>query len=351
MWFVNMQQPTLSIIVPIYNAEKYLSVCLDSIITANLELVEVLLINDGSTDGSAELCKEYGRKYPYIRYIDQANLGPSAARNRGLQAAFGEYIAFFDSDDYIASDAFCKTVSLLGRFPDAELWVSDFHRVADNGCVLDRVYQIDDTERPMEGRAYLCQFLKGRDCVWNVWRYIFRRDFLIRNSLCFIEGISCAEDLEFAVRALTRAKKPCFFHNPYYSYRVNYGDTLTRKYTAERMRQLMEMLQCSAKYLNGENSDPGELLLNKLSQEYLLNLSLLQEVPAAERPQAGRFLREAAWVAPLANRWDLKLFSHIVSLLGINAASQITYRMKRAKRRVRGLKATLYGKKMGAKAL
>lgn len=346
-----MQQPRLSIIIPVYNAEKYLSACLDSIIAADIGAVELLLIDDGSTDGSAELCQEYGKKYPYIRCIDQANLGPSAARNRGLQAASGEYIAFFDSDDYIAPDAFCKTVSLLGQFPDAELWVSDFHRVADNGCVLDRVYQIDDTEKPMEGMAYLCQFLKERDCVWNVWRYIFRRDFLLGNNLSFIEGVNCAEDLEFAVRALTRAKKPCFFHNPYYSYRVNYGNTLTRKYSAERMRQLMKMLQCSAKYLNEENSDPGKLLVNKLSREYLLNLALLQEIPAAERPQAGRFLREAAWIAPLASRWDLKLFSCMTSLFGINAASRITYRMKRAKRKVRGLKTALYGKTMGAKAL
>lgn len=339
----------LSIIIPVYNAEKHLPECLDSIIAAGVEALELLLVDDGSIDGSAELCQEYEEKYPYVHYINQANLGPSAARNRGLQAASGKYIAFFDSDDYVAPAAFCKTVSLLGEFPDAELWVSDFHRVADNGCILDRVYQIEHTERPVEGTAYLCQFLRERGCVWNVWRYIFKRDFLIRNDLNFIEGVNCAEDLELVIRALTRANNLCFFHNPYYSYRVNYGNTLTRKYTAARMGQLMEMLQCSAKHLNGENSDAEKLLLNKLSQEYLLNLALLQEIPAAERPQAKQFLCEAVWIAPLANRWDMKLLSQIVSLLGIDAASQITYCMKRVKRGIRGLKTAFYDK-TGAKA-
>ena len=341
----------LSIIIPVYNAEKHLPECLDSIIAANIEALELLLIDDGSIDRSADLCQEYRRKYPYIRYINQANSGPSAARNRGLQAASGKYVAFFDSDDYVAPAAFCKTVSLLGQFPDADLWVSDFHRVADNGCILDRVYQIEHAERPVEGTAYLCQFLRERDCVWNVWRYIFKRDFLIRNHLNFIEGVNCAEDLEFIIRALTRAKSPCFFHNPYYSYRVNYGNTLTRKYTAERIGQLMDMLQCSAEYLNGENSDVEKLLLNKLSQEYLLNLALLQEIPAAERPRAEQSLRGAAWIAPLAYRWDLKLFSQVTSLLGIGAASQIAYHMKRAKRKIRGLRTALYGKTIGVKAL
>lgn len=346
-----MKQPMLSIIIPVYNAEKHLSACLESIVAADIEALELLLIDDGSTDGSAKLCQDYGAKYPYFRYIRQANLGPSAARNRGMQAAGGQYVAFFDSDDYIAPAAFCKTISLLEQFPDAELWVSDFHRVADNGCILDRVYQIEDTGQPMEGVTYLCQFLKTRDCVWNVWRYIFRRDFLIKNDLSFVEGINCAEDLEFAIRALTRAKNPCFFHNPYYSYRVNYGDTLTRKYTAERMRQLMEMLQCSARYLKEENPNGGRLLLNKLSQEYLLNLALLQEIPAADRPYVGQLFQEAAWIAPFASRWDLKLLSQAVSLLGINATSQITYRLKWIKRKIRGIKATLYDRRIGAGTL
>lgn len=343
-----MQQPKLSIIIPLYNAEKYLSTCLDSIIAADIERLELLLIDDGSTDRSGDLCQEYEIKYPYFRYIRQENLGPSAARNRGLQEANGEYIAFFDSDDYVTPTALSETVFLLGQFPDSDLWVSDFCRVADNGCILDRVYQIENREKPIAGKGYLCKFLKVHGCVWNVWRYIFRREFLIKNNLSFMEGINCAEDLEFMVRALIKVNNPYFFHNPYYLYRVNYGATLTRKYTAERIGQLMEMLQCSAEYLKEKNSSSGKLLLNKLFQEYLFNLGLLQEIPMAERFQAEQSFREAAWIASLADQWDLKLFFQIVTLLGIDTSSQITYCMKLMKRKFRGLKTVFYDKMIGA---
>ena len=84
--------------------------------------------------------------------------------------------------------------------------MSDFCRVSDCGCVLDKVYQIDDTPEPIQDKKYLQAFLGRGDCVWNVWRYLFQREFLMRGGLCFVEGADCAEDLEFVVRALTKWK-------------------------------------------------------------------------------------------------------------------------------------------------
>lgn len=91
----------VSIIIPIYNVESYLAQCLDSILGQSYKNIEVICIDDGSTDSSGAIAQQYANKDPRVRIITQANAGQSAARNRGLEQASGEYVAFIDSDDYI----------------------------------------------------------------------------------------------------------------------------------------------------------------------------------------------------------------------------------------------------------
>lgn len=97
-----MNEIKVSVIVPIYNTEKFLRKCIESIVNQTLQEIEIILINDGSTDNSHNICLEYAEKYPEkIRYINNKNIGCSATRNLGIELAKGEYIAFVDSDDYI----------------------------------------------------------------------------------------------------------------------------------------------------------------------------------------------------------------------------------------------------------
>ena len=93
--------PKVSVIIPVYNVEKYLSECLDSVVNQTLKDIEIICVNDGSPDGSAEILEEYAQKDNRIKVITQENRGVSEARNSGLKIASGEYIAFLDSDDYI----------------------------------------------------------------------------------------------------------------------------------------------------------------------------------------------------------------------------------------------------------
>lgn len=344
-----MEKQKLSIIIPVYNVEKYLPTNLNSILAANLEKTELILVDDGSKDDSLRICQSYAAKYPCIRLLCQQGSGPSVARNRGLDESNGEYIVFFDSDDYILPAAFRKTVFLLDMCPEGECWVSDFWRVAENGCILDRVYQIKDTSEPIEDRTYMRRFLHEPDCVWNVWRYIFRRDFLLDHGLRFCESARCAEDLEFVVRALSESKKTIFYHNPYYFYRVNYGKTLTRTYTAARVCQLMEMLQISARYLCDRQEATADLMLDKLVLEYLLNLALFWEVPANEREEVQRLLSNAGWMKLLTKATGLKLAGTVVSLLGTAPSAWLLHQMKKIKRWVREIKIATYSNRMERK--
>ena len=107
--------PEISIIIPVFNVEQYLKQCLDSIVSQDCSSIEVILIDDGSTDGSATLCKDYANTYNYIKFLHKENGGVSSARNMGLQHAKGEYVAFIDSDDYVTPDYLESLYKLLNH--------------------------------------------------------------------------------------------------------------------------------------------------------------------------------------------------------------------------------------------
>ena len=333
----------LSIIIPVYNAEPFLPACIDGILAAGLSDCELLLIDDGSTDASGAICERYAQAYPNIRVFRQANAGPSSARNHGLRMSRGMFVAFFDADDFIDPAAFRKTVSLLPRY-DAQIWVSDFSRVADNGCVLDRVWQIGETAEPITDPVYMLRFLSDGERVWNVFRYVFRRSFLTENELYFAEGVHCAEDLEYAVRALACVEKPVFFHNPYYFYRVNHGETLTNRFTGKRIQDLLDMLQLSSALLAERTDAYSRLMRDKLIKEYLMNLSLCCEIPAPERPAALARYKQASGLLRQASALRLKAACLFVRVFGIRFSARLLLMMKKVKRRFRRAKVRMYSK-------
>lgn len=107
--------PLVSVIIPVYNVEKYLARCLDSVVAQTYQNLEIILVNDGSTDASGEICRQYGQSDSRIRLFTQENQGLSAARNTGLDHMNGEYIVFVDSDDYISVHFVRPVDKMLGK--------------------------------------------------------------------------------------------------------------------------------------------------------------------------------------------------------------------------------------------
>ena len=165
----------VSVIVPIYNAEKYLRECLDSIVNQTLKEIEIILIDDGSTDGSAEICQEYLHD-SRVSYYRKENEGLAAARDDGMQRATGEYIGFVDSDDWLEPDMYEKMYQ-AGKSIDADIVYCDYKREKKvknkdfflcSGGVSENV---DD---------YINEILSG-DCSWFLWNKIFKREIAQRD--------------------------------------------------------------------------------------------------------------------------------------------------------------------------
>ena len=128
----------LSIVIPVYNVEKYLAKCLDSVIYPGLEGYEVIAVNDGSTDGSGAIAADYAERYPsLIRLIEQENGGLGAARNTGLEAARGEFVCFLDSDDWLRDGAVPEMLEKLKE--DFDICIFGMLSVTEAGVVLDDI--------------------------------------------------------------------------------------------------------------------------------------------------------------------------------------------------------------------
>lgn len=177
----------LSFIIPLYNSAKWLEKCLYSVLNQDIpeSEMEIICVNDGSPDNSAELAREIAKKHPSIIVIDQPNQGPSGARNTGMKAATGKYLCFVDPDDYVEPNVYGK---LVKQMEDENLDMLRFN------------YQIVDEEyKPVEKRTFEKQFdyspklMSGAefiatrlDLACNIWRYMYRREIITENGIwCF----------------------------------------------------------------------------------------------------------------------------------------------------------------------
>ena len=146
--------PKVSVIVPVYNMEKYLSRCLTSLINQTIDNLEIIVVNDGSTDKSDEIIKEYKKANNNIRYVTKENGGLSSARNFGLLYATGEYIAFLDSDDLLALHCIESCMQIVEREKDIDLVWHDFYSIDENGKKIDIYNVCDKTYYPYTGSPH-----------------------------------------------------------------------------------------------------------------------------------------------------------------------------------------------------
>lgn len=203
-----MEQPKISVIIPIYNVEKYLRRCLDSIVGQTLEELEILCIDDGSTDGSRSILQEYANKDERIQILTQKNAGAGAARNHGMRIAKGKYLSFLDSDDFFEKDMLEKAYHLAEQDQaDFVVYKSDqYHTEADNFVQVSWVVHQSEIPpyHPFNYRQMTCNVFKV--FVGWAWDKLYRRDFVEQHELKFQEQRT-SNDMLFVFSALVLAKK------------------------------------------------------------------------------------------------------------------------------------------------
>lgn len=178
--------PTISAIIPVYNAEEHLHRCIESILTQSYDDFELLLIDDGSTDSSGIICNDYAQKDSRIRVFHKENGGVSSARNVGLDNAKGEYITFVDSDDYILPNFFSIIEDL-----NVDLFIGSFF-------YNDTIVSLNDTTSDnLINDKFLFEYLIKTISIYTVWGKLLKSSLIINNNLRFDETLATAEDSLF----------------------------------------------------------------------------------------------------------------------------------------------------------
>ena len=256
-----MENPVISVIVPIFNQEKYVSQCLESLFAQSSEKTEFIIINDGSTDRSLEICNETLLKYNVnARLIDQKNKGLIKTRSIGLGLAKGEYIVSVDSDDVLLENALPRLLNLIEKHnpdiicynatKDPETRKPAFSYTFETGTVFSG-----------EGKYELYKLLCGTDKMNNVWTKCVRRSIFMDNEVYQdIENISNGEDLYQSLVLIDRAKTILFVDEIMYYWRQTVG-SMSRKYNPKffisEKKVCIRRLEYARKWTKEEN---GELV-------------------------------------------------------------------------------------------
>ncbi len=232
----------VSIIVPVYNVEKYLKRCVDSLIRQSLAEIEILLIDDGSTDRSGELCDELAGADLRISVYHKENEGQGIARNLGLQKATGTYVVFLDSDDYYDPDT-CRALFELMEHTQADLCCYGY-QIETQDCQVMRIPNI--TDREYEGEAFQKEFVphyfgdqpeKDELRGFSSCMTIFRRSIVEEHNICFpSEREYLSEDTIFSLRFCEHARKAVTTSKIYYHYCQN-PNSFSQTFHEERLKQ------------------------------------------------------------------------------------------------------------------
>ena len=197
--------PKVSVIVPIYNVEKYLKKCLNSLVNQTLEDIEIILVDDGSTDNCGKIAKEYEEKYTKkVKYYKKENGGLSDARNYGLHHATGDYIAFLDADDYIEKQAYEEMYKKAVE-ENSDYVECDFIWEYPNKSIIDKKLEYNSKKEMFE---------KVRVVAWNK---LIKRNIIVDNELSFPKGLRY-EDAEFTYKLIPYIKNFSYVGKPFIHY-------------------------------------------------------------------------------------------------------------------------------------
>lgn len=228
--------PLLSVIVPVYNVENYLSLCIGSLADQTYANLEVLLVDDGSTDGSGAICDQWAARDSRIRVIHKENGGAGVARNLAMDLAAGELITFADSDDYVLPDMYAHLYSLMGEDAD----IAECGYLLFSGQELPRADAGDGNPRSYSPEEAMGLHIRDEIFQQTIWNKLYRREVL--EGLRFPVG-NLIDDEFFTYRAIGNARKLVHSDRRLYGYRQQAGSVMHRPYSLKRLQGLDAKLQ------------------------------------------------------------------------------------------------------------
>lgn len=264
---------TISIIVPIYNVEKYLARCIESLIAQTYTQLEIILVNDGSRDSSLEICQEYAARDSRIVVIDKENEGVAIARNTGIDRAKGEYVAFIDPDDWVEAEMYGSLLNQIKKW-QSPICLCNFYKDTKRRSVPKLFEFKDEILKDEEIQEQLINNMIGMPdllpkyvyVMGSVWRGLYSRNFLNENDLRFVPKLTIMEDLVFMVQVLLKCHKVAIDQGVWYHY-VQHASSTLHSYNGQLWEDQLVVYELLEESMAKANLE--EKMRNRLDIRYI----------------------------------------------------------------------------------
>lgn len=316
-----------SFIVPCYNTAQYLERCVESIIKQTHQDWEMILINDGSTDDTAKILQQYAKKDKRIKIFSQENQGLSAARNRGICEAVGDYILFLDSDDWYKDENCLDKIDKSCNDGNVEILVFQLNRViaGKEYCENNNLQYFSDAHLTYTGEEFLNKVL-GKDTLyrWYPCLYAFNREFWTAHQIKFDSKVRYYEDVNIIYQIILKAKRVAILKEAVYQYRVGRNGQLTQP-SKESLYRALEVCKDNIDTVNtmGIGNELKILLNSNFAHTYLMVLTPVNYLEKKDQKDIYCFLKTNQYIMEnITNKKDL-LVVKIIRILGLHVTAKL----------------------------
>ncbi|AQS18261.1 glycosyltransferase family 2 protein [Clostridium beijerinckii] len=300
------EEKKVSVIIPVYNVEKYLCQCMNSVLEQKYENLEIILVDDGSIDASLSICNEYSKKDLRVRVFHQKNKGVSSARNLAMQYMTGEYVVFIDSDDYINNEYIKYLIDSINKYVECEMVSCGFAKVDENGKKVECKENLA-IDKIFDAENYMKYLFEPKEIGYQgyLWNKIFFVKLIKTNKLTFNEQIFYNEDRLFLFKYLLYCnhvyisdKILYFYRQHYFSAMAQMNHNFSYKILTEidAFREMKKLLQ-----------DKRDILIYLIISEFYSAINLRKLMPYSEKVE---------WINKIIYRNFLDIiFNNSVSLI------------------------------------
>ncbi len=322
----------LSFVIPVYNVEAYLQECVDSILNQITEECEIVLVDDGSTDLSGELCRKYAEESSLIKFIHKKNGGLSSARNEGLSASVGKYITFVDSDDKLFPSCIADILHWI-KTEDSDMCFLKAFKFYPDGTMKDLGEGIVRSQIKSQNREYAVNHMASRSKYpGSAWSKLYKREFLTANNLHFPYDRRYSEDLGFVRDCILCARSFDVLDISYYLYRQNRQGSITNNITSKNFNDLLLFISETSQKLTVNKKaidSAGKAFMAFTVYEYSVLLYLYNFIPAEDKKTALSKLKEFKWILRYACNKKGLITLLLCSVFGIRFSSFLMKQYRR----------------------
>lgn len=320
-----IKQPYFSIIIPVYNVEKYLQQCIDSIIAQTVVDYEVILIDDGSVDASPQICDKYARTYDSINVYHISNSGPSKARNIGVSHARGKYITFMDSDDFWQHNKVLEeTMYLIKKHSSPDVIASDIIKYYDHRQTFISPPKICSEALNGRGKIEVLEYLyfEHADLKMSACQKFIRQD--IAKQITFTDGLF-SEDIEWSLQLYVMVQTICLNSHPYYCYRQLRPGSRSTTPPVESFKSVIFIIDKWENKIREMNVDSREaqVYLGYLAYQLCMAINLYTTLPKNLDKAGMRAIKEHIHLFNYKVNYKTQKIKMLVRFFGIEIAAWV----------------------------